>query len=389
MDWVPPPRLTPSTGVRLAAVLGLVAVAACLPGSRRGGPTPSVAQPSPPPVSPASPTAPPPSPTRVGISRFPALRFLDPRQGWAGGQGAILATADGGRTWSRQYTGGETITALDFVDAQHGWALGRTSLLRTADGKTWNALTPSPSPLHSIDFADPSRGLATTEDGRLLVTSDGGASWKSVAGQPSIDTVCNPDAAVGWAVGGIIVIRSADAGRSWSTILSGSFGASRQWTSTIHCRGRDNAWVLFEDGAASNQESYLVMVTPDTGKHWRTVLQDQIRCEGCPGPQASQIDAYPGPFEALSASSAVFVGWCPACAPAHVNLVSTTDGGATWRRRPVVETNGVFPYAVSAVDSNQIWLLVERAGNGEILATQDGGARWTSVYKSPALIGAP
>lgn len=181
--------------------------------------------------------------------------------------------------------------------------------------------------------------------------------------------MCNPDAAVGWAVGGIIVVRSADAGRSWSTLLSGSFGASRQWTSTVHCRGRDNAWVLFEDVAASNQESYLVMVTPDTGKHWRTVLQDQIRCEGCPGRQASQIDAYPGPFEALSASSAVFVGWCPACAGA---------------RQP----RG-FAYAVSAVDSNQIWLLVERAGNGEILATQDGGARWTPVYKSPALIGAP
>src|SRR5207253_1139431 len=99
--------------------------------------------------------------------RLTAVRFVDARHGWAAGPGAILATGDGGRTWSRQYRGGAAFRSLEFVDTRHGWAVAGRKLLRTSDGgETWVAAGEPPRPLERVDFVTPSLGWGT--GGRLL-----------------------------------------------------------------------------------------------------------------------------------------------------------------------------------------------------------------------------
>lgn len=83
-------------------------------------------------VTPAPPSA---------VPALNAIVFTDATHGWAAGQGAILATADGGRTWQRQYGGSLDITALDFTGEAHGWAVGDKGGMRTTDGGwSWTEL---------------------------------------------------------------------------------------------------------------------------------------------------------------------------------------------------------------------------------------------------------
>ena len=70
------------------------------------------------------------------VDNLDAVAFPSTRDGWAAGRGAIIATADGGATWTQQYTGRADIRSLDFTDERHGWAVATASLLRTMTAGT-------------------------------------------------------------------------------------------------------------------------------------------------------------------------------------------------------------------------------------------------------------
>jgi photosystem II stability/assembly factor-like uncharacterized protein len=80
-------------------------------------------------------------PRQVGGRRLNAVWFATRERGWAvGGEGRILATGDGGRTWRPQVSGvAEDLHDVRFFDDAEGWAVGRDGvMLHTADGgRTW------------------------------------------------------------------------------------------------------------------------------------------------------------------------------------------------------------------------------------------------------------
>ena len=98
------------------------------------------------------------------------MAFPSTSRGWAGGRGAIIATTDGGSTWTQQYKGRADISSLEFADEQHGWAVASDSLLRTTDGgATWSpAAEPEGLVLTSVTFtsADEGWGVAFPPEGR-------------------------------------------------------------------------------------------------------------------------------------------------------------------------------------------------------------------------------
>lgn len=77
----------------------------------------------------------------VGGRRLNAVWFTTRERGWAvGGEGLILATGDGGRTWRPQDSGvAADLYDVRFFDESEGWAVGRDGvMLHTADGgRTW------------------------------------------------------------------------------------------------------------------------------------------------------------------------------------------------------------------------------------------------------------
>jgi photosystem II stability/assembly factor-like uncharacterized protein len=84
------------------------------------------------------------------------IAFADARHGWVVGiHGAILATADGGRTWTPQHSGTECdLRDVAFTDAHQGIVVGNS--MHVVDGD-WEC--------------------ATLNGSVILRTTDGGATW--------------------------------------------------------------------------------------------------------------------------------------------------------------------------------------------------------------------
>ncbi len=99
-----------------------------------------------------------------------------------GGYGAIYFTEDGGKTWTCQYgERGRLLFGLDFVDIDTGYACGeRGILLKTEDrGKTWKELstTGTINWLYGLTFRDRNRGFAVGMRETVIKTEDGGRTW--------------------------------------------------------------------------------------------------------------------------------------------------------------------------------------------------------------------
>ena len=114
------------------------------------------------------------------------LCFVDERTGWAAvedwgidgdrPQGAILATADGGETWTRQATTATGLLGVSVGPDGAGWACGERGLvLQTADwGLTWTA--------RDAGTDSTLRAAAITAPGEVWLAGDDGAI---IAGAPA------------------------------------------------------------------------------------------------------------------------------------------------------------------------------------------------------------
>lgn len=116
-----------------------------------------------------------------------AVDFVDEDRGWAVGHAAtILATTDGGRTWTIQnYEPSLETPFLDvvFTDDQTGFAVGAYDLFyKTRDGgETWTEYEPQLSMggwhLNSMVALDDGTLVIAGETGLLSKSTDGGETW--------------------------------------------------------------------------------------------------------------------------------------------------------------------------------------------------------------------
>ena len=112
------------------------------------------------------------------------VSFADAQHGWAvGWDGKIIATRDGGATWSAQASGTTLdLLGVSFTDTTHGWAVGDSLILATTDGGVhW---TPQANfGFTAVSFGDASHGCAVLA-GSAAYTSDGGAHWTMTSVTP-------------------------------------------------------------------------------------------------------------------------------------------------------------------------------------------------------------
>ena len=148
-----------------------------------------------------------------------------------GDRGHILFSDDQGGHWTQaRVPTRQMLTAVYFVDDQHGWAVGHDAqiLASTDGGATWTRQFEDlkrEAPLLDLWFKDASTGFAVGAYGALLETTDGGQHWENVS-----ERIDNPDqfhlnaiAAVKDA--GLFVVgeqgsmfRSADWGQTWEHV---------------------------------------------------------------------------------------------------------------------------------------------------------------------------
>lgn len=157
--------------------------------------------------------------------------------------GTMIRSEDGGTTWSAasmptDFTlpeeaaeivepGDVLLYDVDFVTADNGWIVGEFgTILATADGgKTWTAQTSGvETTLFGVNFANPQNGWATGIEEVLLRTTDGGATWSQQKVPNKSGFVLGLyDVAVqgqiGWAIGDSgLLLRSIDGGATWTRV---------------------------------------------------------------------------------------------------------------------------------------------------------------------------
>lgn len=160
------------------------------------------------------------------------VHFYDQKRGWAvGNLGTILATVDGGLTWTKQASQ-STSYVLDgvfFTSPTHGFAVGSSGrILETGNGGAgWlprTGISTDARELHDVFFLGEGLGFIVGNGGVLLRTDDGGATWTRVPSGVTAHALYSvwatdapgPDT-LAWAVGDNgTVIGSRDAGRTWS-----------------------------------------------------------------------------------------------------------------------------------------------------------------------------
>ena len=351
--------------------------------------------------------------TAAAAAPLQAIQFVGQSHGWAAGVGRILATSDGGRTWTRQYAGPAVLDQVDFTGAADGWAAGPGALLRTVNGgASWTALSEPRQNGHclsvsALHFVSPVLGYAVTAStgtastgtastggtgGQLLRTTDGGVAWQPVPGAPSgARAACFSTAQDGYLGAPGRIWRTTDAGASWALAFteppeSPGQAAGRTATDTpeLGCAAHDAAWVLFlGSGVAMMHAPYLAYATQD-GTAWHGVLEEQM-LESAIRPKLhlpAGPGSEPGPFSVISPGAAAFVGYTP---PANgwgaAPLIVATDGGAVLSSAGDIPSINE-PLAAAFLSPTQGWVAGEnlKAHTFSIEATDDAGRSWTTQY---------
>lgn len=236
-------------------------------------------------------------------SSFRAIYAVSKSEVWiAGSRGVVLNTSDNGRSYRRMMLPGGC--SCDFRDVH---VLGKDTVLllsvgngeeskiyRSGNrGKTWNIAYTNQEPegfLNSFDFWDPKNGIAVGDplDGRMdvLLTSDGGKTWKKAKGPVAIKGEAS-FAASGtcvktygkkhaWLItGGKIphtrVHRTTNRGRTWSVattpVLSGKMSAG---LFSVIFLNKKRGLVVGGDYIKEGESIRTFASTEDGGKTWRS-----------------------------------------------------------------------------------------------------------------------
>lgn len=274
-------------------------------------------------------------PQRSGIDEVLLLdvTFIDAVRGWVvGGDGTILATTDGGKTWSRQNAGSRAeLDAVSFSDPTHGWIVGNdesgvASVLSTEDGGvTWSEGMSHTLLLSDLAFPDTLHGWVVGERGAIFATSDGGRTW---------------DAQTSGSASALLGVTFVDADHGWTV-------------------GVDN-----ESGTGT------ILATVDGGETW--VVQDV--------PDS-------GPLRAVAFSDTAH-GWAVGD---RGTILVTADGGEVWEARGLGRRGGnqkgISFHAVASPDPIHGWVVGydDLSETGLILTTVDGGATWFRTTGSGSL----
>jgi hypothetical protein len=153
---------------------------------------------------------------------------------------------------------------VSFVSADQGWALGSGKLVTTTDGgASWTRLPDPPAGAVHLRFASPVVGYAWSTAGSLWITTDGAASW-----QPGgLTQVVSLETAAGWvwSLAGpqpYPDIRRAPVGSTaWANLGS---TPDRSATLTVH---GDVAYVVGQQGAGPIAPSLEVFAGTQPARH--------------------------------------------------------------------------------------------------------------------------
>lgn len=171
-----------------------------------------------------------------------------------GDRGHILYSDDQGKSWTQaKVPTRQLLTAVYFVDDRHGWAVGHDAqILASSDGgMTWTKQFEDlerEAPLLDVWFKDLSTGFAVGAYGSLMTTTDGGQHWEDVSDRLDNEDQYHLNGIAHVSDAGLFVVgeagsmfRSADDGQTWEKLegpyqgsLFGAIGTGQPRTLLIY-----------------------------------------------------------------------------------------------------------------------------------------------------------
>ena len=288
---------------------------------------------------------------------------------------ALMTTGDGGWSWQDPLPQGNNLEAVCVIDAQHAVTAGDNgSILTTSDGgASWSAHDVGIAGAHVADlsFVDASNGWAAVwvqawnggqNKALILHTSDGGVTWstESFIFSSAVDFI---DANHGWVCGGSTIWSTSNGGLTWSAhnVRKNWFLNDVIFTDASH----GWSWVTGIDHGSYNYP--IILATSDGGATWNRQSFSLGDAEGRVLNSVSFVDADHG----WAVGSGSSMG-------GSSTILATSDGGVTWQAQTSGTTDDLF--SVVFVDATHGWL----SSGGITLVTNDGGADW-----APQGVGIP
>jgi photosystem II stability/assembly factor-like uncharacterized protein len=335
----------------------------------------------------------------------------------------FFVSDDSGGTWSEMVppTAGDPladIAAADVLDADDAWMVaGQRGLYIDAThngGKSWDstpvgALVPRGFDYSSISFSDASDGWVSIQPyssspsptSVVLSSTDGGATWRMVDPDAPVLALQPVTSQVGWGLSadGITLYRTSDGGVSWqvadiappSAVAGGGASAWRSLSMPVFS-GADGVLLAVPDRGRA-----VVEITEDAGLTWRPRPTPFT----VPAPAAQTGEATPPPavpFAVVGPHDWIY--W------AGHRLYVTKDTGRTWASfEPVVRevdlgaasevVGGRTGTAAPPLDFSSAtdgWAVATNDSDDPrdvLLATQDGGRRFTEITQPTAPLPPP
>lgn len=282
--------------------------------------------------------------------------FVDARSGFYGtGKGRLFRTDNGGDSWKLAWEHeGTFIRSLGFIDSKRGF-LGNLGV-----------------------------GIGSVSDSTPLYrTTDGGATWQAIdLGSATIPGVCAIDIlkthaiyegdiheriivhAAGRANGPAKLIRSEDAGQTWSLIdLSDRAGMILD----VKFLDPDTGFVFAGSSSDLAKSNALILATSDGGRTWREVYRSQ----------REQEIIWKASFPNTQTGYATIQSDDPA--NVQQRFLKSSDGGKHWSEFPLVKDTAAQEFGVGFLDATHGWIGTATGG----FETRDGGRHWRLSALAP------
>ena len=314
---------------------------------------------------------------------FTGLWFADSLNGWMTGSGWAIdggivgRTRDGGRTW-RFESGivpgggkGDGLGQVQFRDTLRGGVIAANGQILVTDdgGASWR---PARVPglgrgrLHGIQFVDEWNGWAAGTE--ILRTDDGGETWRlmirgaSENGYLSANAIDFLDPTHGWLVGPTgTVMRTDDGGSQWTEVRLPLREGEHPTLWDIRFTDPDHGWIVGEDG--------VLFRTEDGGAGWSRETNGvpiaRLTRKGEPVRRRDVVPELETEADHLTLAAIRFAdpqhGWAVGYYPdiAESVVLRSDDGGVSWVTERV--QTGELLRSLFVLDARHAWAAGDRA----------------------------
>ncbi len=319
-------------------------------------------------------------------NHFENLFFTDETTGYiVGWFGQIWKTTNAGDDWTILPTGTtQVLLSIFFTNADTGYAVGSGGiLLKTTDtGNSWTQqILGTNNFFGSICFINENTGFIAGSSG-LLKTTDAGDTWTAINnGSGSLSSVYFIDSLIGYASGGHYskIFKTTDGGNTWNLQKSLNYELSEIFftdTSTGYTSGEfgnilkttdgGNSWLSLVSGTYYPLKS--IYFIPESGSQIGYVAGNNDLLKTTNRGENWVEMASPG----TSLKSIIFISEDVGIVVGAFNKIyKTTDGGVSW----VPETSGYSPDYYSVCFPSDSTGYISGSG-GTILKSTDQGETW-------------